>query len=582
MHIVPSNAGSPAAAGNGRADDAARLRSLLDIAQVIGSTRRFEDLVELSAEAARRALDAAGLSISRWDRETGVLRTLVNVGLLGPDETRLPHDETYRLDDWPLMSALVEDRVSFVSAVDDGTPEAGQLARRDKDSALSVPILVEARVWGEIWASRTAGQPRFTEADLGFAEALATQIAAGVVQADHLARVERLAFTDPLTGLANRRAVDERLDEALAAHQAEGRSVSIVLADINRLKQVNDTFGHEAGDRLIVAVAEAVSRASGLARNGLAARIGGDEFCVVVGDEPLGVAVQVAEELCRLVEGQPMSTGVSCGVASTDVLPERVDNQVRLFRLADAAQYRAKRSGARSPVVAGRSAPEEPEDPGDTPADRRGRRGRLTTDLPGALESGLAALDGLPGGSCRDRLELVGDHMRDLLDAAGWFLSEVRPGSTDLVTVSNSVQRAADELGAGPGIAAVGEVFDLLAYPVTLAAIEQAGSFYVEAGMPGNDPAEEATLVTAGYLAVLGAGAADEGAGWLVEIYADQISLPMGGFEPVLRALVAVAVAGAAGSDEASAVTPAETSALPQARAAGGRQAPAAVQRTDR
>ena len=441
MHVVPAGDGADGDGRSGAVDDAARLRSLLDIARVIGSTRRFEDLIELSAESARRALDAAALSISRWDRESGVLRTLVNVGLLGPGELRFPEDETYSLGGWPAMTALVEDRVSFVCAVDDGTPEAGQLALRDKDSTISVPVIVEGRVWGEVWAARAPGQPRYERADLPFAEALATQIAAGVVQADHLARVERLAFTDPLTGLANRRAVDERLDDALGRHVADGTTVSIVLADINRLKQVNDTFGHEAGDRLIVAVADAVSRASGLAQNGLAARIGGDEFCVVVIDEPLAAAVKVAEELCRLVEGQPMSTGVSCGVASTEVLASPVDNQVRLFRLADAAQYRAKRAGAHHPVVAGRSVP---DDPGDTPADRRVRRGRLSTDVPAALESGLAALDGLPAESAQERLEVVADHVRDLLDAAGWFLSHVTPGSDDLVTVSSSVQRASD------------------------------------------------------------------------------------------------------------------------------------------
>ena len=540
MHVVPFGDHAPGDPRNGAGDDAARLRSLLDIARVIGSTRRFEDLLELSAESARRALDAAALSISRWDRETGLLRTLVNVGLLGPGELRFPEDETYSLGDWPAMTALVEDRVSFVCTVDDGTPEAGQLAVRGKDSTISVPVIVEGRVWGEVWAARAPGQPRYGRADLPFAEALATQIAAGVVQADHLARVERLAFTDSLTGLANRRAVDERLDDALARHLAEGMTVSIVLADINRLKQVNDTFGHEAGDRLIVAVADAVSRASGLAQNGLAARIGGDEFCVVVTGEPLTAAVRVAEELCRLVESQPMSTGVSCGVASTEVLAGPVDNQVRLFRLADAAQYRAKRAGAHHPVVAGRSVP---DDPGDTPADRRVRRGRLSTDVPAALESGLAALDALPAGTARERLEVVADHVRDLLDAAGWYLSHADPGSDDLITVSTSVQRTAEPVGQGIG--GVGEVFDLRSYPATRRSIEEAGSFFVEAGMPGNDPAEEAMLVTAGYLAVVGGGARDAAGGWLVEVFGDSISLPMGAFEPVLRALVAVAVAGA-------------------------------------
>jgi diguanylate cyclase (GGDEF)-like protein len=376
--------------------------------------------------------------------------------------------------------------------------------------------------------------------------------------------VERLAFTDPLTGLANRRAVDERLHELLAGDASGSRPVSIVLADINRLKQVNDTFGHEAGDRLIFAVAESVSRASGLARDSLAARIGGDEFCVVVSGEPLAVAVRVAEELCRAVDGQPMTTGVSCGVASTEVLAGPVDSPVRLFRLADAAQYRAKRAASRHPVVAGQSLP---EDPGESPADRRVRRGRLHTDVPAALESGLAVLDGLSGAGARHRLEAVADHLRDLLDAAGWWLSAVAPGVDDLVTVSSSVQRYGVAVGAeagAEGFAAAGTVFDLRDFPVTRRAIDESRSFFVEAGMPGNDPAEEATLVTAGYLSVLGAGAADTERGWLVEVYADPISLPMGAFEPVLRALVAVAVAGAAGTADGTAAGTAPAPGVPR------------------
>ena len=526
-------------------DDASRLQSLLDIAKVVGATRRFDDLVEATAESARRSLDAVTLSISRWDRESGVLRTLVNVGLLAPGESRFPADETYALADWPDMAVLVEGRSSFVGAVDDRSPEAGLLGQTGRDSSLSVPIVVEAKVWGELWAARAPGQPRYVPADLDFGEAVAVQIGAAVVQADHLARVERLAFTDPLTELANRRAVDERLDAALADHRAANGSVSIVLADINRLKQVNDTFGHEAGDRLICSVAEAVSRASGLARGSLAARIGGDEFCVVVSGEPLSSAIAVAEELCRLVEAHPMSTGISCGVASTEVLTAPVDSAVRLFRLADAAQYRAKRSGSRHPVVAGRSMPDEPVEP--TAEDRRVRRGRLSTDVQAALESGLALLDTLAGSSAQARLEAVAEHVRDLLDAAAWWVSSVAPGSDELLTVSSSMQRVADVApGTQESFAVPGTVFDLRDYPLTHRAIDEAGSFFVELGMPGNDPAEESTLALAGYPAMLAAGASDEHAGWLVELFADPISLPMAAFEPVLRALVAVAVAGAA------------------------------------
>ena len=192
-------------AGEPATGDAARLRSLLEIAKVVGATRRFEDLVELTAEEARRALDAASLSISRWDRESGTLRTLVNVGLLGPHESRFPTDEVYPVSAWPTAQRLVEHREGHVGTADEEGEEAERIAQLGKDSFVATPIVVEARVWGELFATRTTGQRRFSRDDLDFANAVATQVAAGVVQADHFARIERLAFQDPLTGLANRR-----------------------------------------------------------------------------------------------------------------------------------------------------------------------------------------------------------------------------------------------------------------------------------------------------------------------------------------------------------------------------------------
>lgn len=524
----------------GRSADAVRLRALLDIAKVVGAARRFDHLIELTAEEARRALDAASVSISRWEREQGVLRVLVNVGMLGPDEIRFPTDEVYAPSRFPNASLLVEGRRGYVASRDAGDVEAELLSWLDKDSSLGIPIVVEARVWGALYATRAAGQRRFDAADLDFANAVATQVAAGVVQADHFARIERLAFQDPLTGLANRRAVDERLEAAVAEHAATGAPVSLVLADINRLKQVNDSFGHGAGDRLIVAVADAASRASGLEPDSLAARIGGDEFCIVVTGVPAARALEVADELCRLVDELPLSTGVSCGVASTDTLPGPIETPTRLFRLADAAQYRAKRAGSRRPVVAGRS---NGEGPGEPPTDRRSRRGRLAVDAAAVLESGLEELDRLRGGDTTARVEAVADHLLMTVDAAAWWVSRVAPGSRTLVTVSTSVHRFGQAAADDRGLATTYELDD---FPVTDAALREADAFRIELGQPGNDPAEEAVLVTAGYSGLLAAGAAGPDGGWLVEIYTDSISLPIAGFEPILRALLAVAVSGAA------------------------------------
>ena len=162
-------------------DDAARLRSLLDIAKVVGAARRFDDLVELTAEEARRALGAASLSITRWLGEQGLLRVLVNVGMLGPGEVRFPPDEVYPAAEFPHAHTLVQLRRGYVATVDDGDAEAALLDRLGKDSSLGVPIIVDARVWGGLYATRFAGQPRFSTADLDFATAVATQVATGVV-----------------------------------------------------------------------------------------------------------------------------------------------------------------------------------------------------------------------------------------------------------------------------------------------------------------------------------------------------------------------------------------------------------------
>jgi len=524
-------------------EDAARLRSLLDIAKVVGAARRFDDLVELTAEEARRALDAASLSITRWLGEQGLLQVLVNVGMLGPGEVRFPADEVYPATAFPHAHTLVQLRRGYVASVDDDDAEGALLARLGKDSSLGVPIIVDARVWGGLYATRFAGQPRFSTADLDFATAVATQVATGVVQADHVARIERLAFQDPLTGLANRRAVDDRLEVVFAPHADRTHPVSVVLADINRLKQVNDTFGHEAGDRAIIAIGDAVSRASGLVPHSLAARIGGDEFCVVVSGAPAADGVRIAEELCRLVDRLPMGTGVACGVASTDAVAGQVDTPLRLLRLADAAQYRAKRARSRVPVVAGQASSEDPAALGP---DRRRRRGAVSARLAETLDLGLAVLDELPGATPKERLEAVAALVTDAIDGAAWWVSEAPGGGPELVSLSSSVQRQGDQ--TDPRTAAhsmLGAIFDLREFPETGRAIREAGSFFVEIGAPGNEPSEEDALVAAGYRAVVAAGASDSRSGWLVELYTDPLSVTPGDVEPVLRALVAVAVAGA-------------------------------------
>ncbi|MFD3514115.1 diguanylate cyclase domain-containing protein [Streptomyces sp. NPDC058657] len=228
------------------------------------------------------------------------------------------------------------------------------LRRRGRGCCVVAPIVLHGRAWGELYVARQPGRPVFGRADADFATVLASVIAAGIVQTERLEEVRKLAFTDPLTGLANRRAVDIRLDEALEAHRTVRAVVSLVVCDVNGLKQVNDTLGHATGDRLLERFGSVLSLCGAMLPGTLAARLGGDEFCLLSVGPGADEVVAVADELCVRALELEYGDGVACGVASTGDPIGEVTSARRLFRLADAAQYRAKAARSPRPVVAGR------------------------------------------------------------------------------------------------------------------------------------------------------------------------------------------------------------------------------------
>ena len=250
-----------------------------------------------------------------------------------------------------------------------------------------------------------------------------------------------------------------------------------------------------------------------------------------------------------------MSTGVSCGVASTDSLAGHVDTPLRLLRLADAAQYRAKRAGLRWPVVAGQvggGGERRPVRRRPTPAPRPGL-GAGPGDARVRARPARRPHRRRPPDPARGGRRAP----RHLVDAGGWWVSEAPGGGPQLITVATSVHRSGDPADARQAEQSkIGAVFDLAEFPATERAVRDAASFAVEIGLRGNDPDEESALVISGYRAVIGAGATAAGSGWLVEVFADTLTFQLIDFEPVLQALVAVAVVGAGATGGASAYRP--------------------------
>src|SRR5215210_4899284 len=330
----------------------AQLRALIDVAAAAAGAHRLQDVLELAAERALEALGGSSLAISRWDMESGVVRTLVNVGELGPGEERFPENETYSVHDYPSVVTVIREGGSSLAAVDDPDTDDAQrelLLRLGKESSLSVPMIFRGEPWGELWVTTAPGAARLKADDETFLRAIADVLAGAIHRAELFAQIEALAYTDSLTGVASRRAVETALEEACADPSGPG-SPALVLCDIDNLKRVNDRGGHEAGDRALCAAAEALLTAARGHEDAVVGRFGGDEFCVLL---PSGTAEEARALALDAVRRLDAAGGerISCGIAART---EELSEPAELLRAADQAQYRAKRaSGGVDVVVAG-------------------------------------------------------------------------------------------------------------------------------------------------------------------------------------------------------------------------------------
>ncbi|RBM11707.1 GGDEF domain-containing protein [Streptomyces sp. PT12] len=361
--------------------DERRLRAVVELAQAMAAAQALPDVALAAAAGAREALGGAFAALAVIDTARGRLRVVVNEGVLAEGEEAFPADESYPVGDFPEIAGEPRARVESLAEGASSDPRAEAQRRSGRSCRVVAPAVLHGRIWGELQVARGPDEPGFTARDADFATVLAAVVAAGLAQHERLAEARRLAFTDPLTGLANRRAVDIRLDEAVERHRATGAVVSLVVCDINGLKRVNDTYGHAAGDRLLERFGAVLAVCAASVPGALAGRLGGDEFCLLADGTGLAHVERAARDLCRRAGELDIGSGVACGIASTAEAVGPVSSARRLFRLADAAQYRAKAAGAREPVVAGRggaggAAVALADAPGAPGGDRRGLRGR--------------------------------------------------------------------------------------------------------------------------------------------------------------------------------------------------------------
>ncbi|MBM4318528.1 MAG: sensor domain-containing diguanylate cyclase [Deltaproteobacteria bacterium] len=215
-------------------------------------------------------------------------------------------------------------------------------------SAICLPVLRHGRVLGVLTLTHELPD-RFSGYVVELLEAVAAQSAIAIENARLFAEVQRLATTDGLTGLLNRRHFFEQAERECVRAVGHRRPISAILLDVDRFKAVNDGWGHATGDEVLAGVAARLRQALGSGPV-LLARYGGEEFAVLLPGQGEEQARLVAEQLRCAVGDLPLATGagslqvtISLGVAEAP--PGQPASISTLLRQADARLYAAKAAG---------------------------------------------------------------------------------------------------------------------------------------------------------------------------------------------------------------------------------------------
>jgi len=353
------------------------VEALVSIGAAVRAADSMPDVLLVIAEQARRALQASTVTIGRLDHEgsddssTGQNRqefeTLLNVGDVGPGKERFPAEERHGADDHPGLDSIFAGQ-GYVRATDDGRaddPAIVSLYQRGLRSEAAWPINIGESVWGLVIATTKADSSILDHDDLATLRLVATHIAAAVTQAQRIAEFEELALRDPLTGLGNRRVLEERLRDVFGRPPVDRQDVAVIMCDVDGLKVVNDSEGHAAGDSLLVDAAKSLADAAATVENSVVCRIGGDEFCIILDGGGMLSAHPITDLALAQFARSGHNRSLSCGVAlaSPDMLTPG-----DLLRAADEMQYEEKRRRKGLPPLA------------DLPAEGDRRRTRREPD----------------------------------------------------------------------------------------------------------------------------------------------------------------------------------------------------------
>ena len=334
---------------SGAARDAAGVRALTNAVQSLPSADDTDSFAKALIRAAFQTTATEGAAVALWDADTASGRVVYLAG--EATGIVLPASAEFRDDDsWLALACKHGTELHYHDISSERRPlplcTPGETWTAPPRSVLIQPIRSAEALLGALvlWHSRRAV---FQEQDRDSIRLLCSVAAPSLQGVLNYEALGRRAAADALTGLPNRGSFDSRFASACAHFQRYGRPFSLIVLDIDHFKKFNDTWGHEAGDRVLQHVASLIR--SSIREVDHPARLGGEEFVVLLPETTLEHALPVAERIRATLHkspvawnGRSLSVTASLGVATC---PETAVLATDVLAAADAALYRSKETG---------------------------------------------------------------------------------------------------------------------------------------------------------------------------------------------------------------------------------------------
>ncbi len=316
---------------------ARQLQAINTIAQQSTAIMDLEDLLTRACSVIQQAFQVAHVSLCLREDQEMVMRA--HCGTLTPC---FPAGGRFPASQQPWSDVIATSDSSIENDLS-ASPHFFRLFEESL-SRMSIPLISFGQTHG-VLSLHSSERNAFQGGDLQPLESVADICASSIQNAHYVQRVKQLAYLDGLTGIFNRRYFELRIMEEIERARRFGTGMSVVMADIDHFKQLNDDFGHLLGDEVLRQTSSLLQQQ--LRKIDVVCRYGGEEFAILLSQTNEQQAAAISEKLRRLIAewqfpGVPRSVTISAGVAA---FPSHGKTRDEIIRAADAALYAAKQSG---------------------------------------------------------------------------------------------------------------------------------------------------------------------------------------------------------------------------------------------